>query len=83
MKFSVFTASTPEWSPAEAAAKLSAQGWDGIEWRVTDQPEAAEPGFVEDFSTEVPLADRTAGNLNYVRRAAELAGIPVRTGVAT
>jgi sugar phosphate isomerase/epimerase len=45
MKFSVFTASTPEWSPAEAAATLAAQGWDGIEWRVTDQPDAPEPGF--------------------------------------
>ncbi|MCA4134259.1 sugar phosphate isomerase/epimerase [Arthrobacter sp. M4] len=45
MKFSVFTASTPEWTPAEAAAQLAAQGWDGIEWRVTDQMESAEPGF--------------------------------------
>jgi sugar phosphate isomerase/epimerase len=45
MKFSVFTASTPEWSPAEAASNLAAQGWDGIEWRVTDQAEAAQPGF--------------------------------------
>ncbi|MEZ2391215.1 sugar phosphate isomerase/epimerase family protein [bacterium RCC_150] len=45
MKFSVFTASTPEWSPAEAASNLAAQGWDGIEWRVTDQAEAPESGF--------------------------------------
>lgn len=45
MKFSVFTASTPEWAPAEAATVLSGQGWDGVEWRVTDQEEAAEPGF--------------------------------------
>ena len=45
MKFSVFTASTPEWSPAEAAATLAAQGWDGIEWRVTDQADSPEPGF--------------------------------------
>ncbi|WP_423184773.1 sugar phosphate isomerase/epimerase family protein [Arthrobacter sp. NyZ413] len=45
MKFSVFTASTPDWSPEEAATKLAAQGWDGIEWRVTDQAETAEPGF--------------------------------------
>lgn len=45
MKFSVFTASTPEWTPREAAARLAAQGWHGIEWRVTDQAESAEPGF--------------------------------------
>ena len=45
MKFSVFTASTPDWSPAEAASTLAAQGWDGIEWRVTDQADSPEPGF--------------------------------------
>lgn len=45
MKFSVFTASTPEWSPAEAASTLAAQGWDGIEWRITDQVGSDDPGF--------------------------------------
>ena len=45
MKFSVFTASTPEWTPEEAARILAAQGWDGIEWRVTDQAPADVPGF--------------------------------------
>lgn len=45
MKFSVFTASTPDWQPEEAARILAAQGWDGIEWRITDQNDAPEPGF--------------------------------------
>ncbi len=36
MKFSVFTASTPDWTPAEAAQTLAEQGWDGIEWRIVD-----------------------------------------------
>ncbi|MDR6971149.1 sugar phosphate isomerase/epimerase family protein [Leifsonia shinshuensis] len=45
MRFSVFTASTPEWTPEEAARILAAQGWDGIEWRITDQQQTAEPGF--------------------------------------
>lgn len=45
MKFAVFTASTPDWTPAEAAERLAAQGWDGIEWRITDQPDAVQPGF--------------------------------------
>lgn len=45
MRFSVFTASTPEWTPAEAVRILAAQGWDGVEWRVTDQQETATPGF--------------------------------------
>jgi len=55
MKFSVFTASTPEWSPAEAATTLAAQGWDGIEWRVTDQQPAETPGFWAGNKTTWPL----------------------------
>jgi sugar phosphate isomerase/epimerase len=45
VRFSVFTASTPEWTPAEAAQTLAAQGWDGVEWRVIDQDASPEPGF--------------------------------------
>ena len=45
MKFSVFTASTPDWTPVEAARNLAEQGWDGVEWRVTDQAPADPPGF--------------------------------------
>lgn len=45
MKFAVFTASLPQWTPAEAAAELAAAGYDGIEWRITDQRPADEPGF--------------------------------------
>lgn len=45
MKLSVFTASTPQWSPVETVQQLAAQGWDGIEWRITDQQDAAVPGF--------------------------------------
>ncbi|MDQ1570026.1 MAG: hypothetical protein QOF79_700 [Actinomycetota bacterium] len=45
MKFSVFTCSTPEWTAAEAARNLADQGWDGVEWRVTDQADATPPGF--------------------------------------
>ena len=47
MRFSVFTASTPDWTPAQAADLLAAQGWDGIEWRITDQEEAPEPGSTQ------------------------------------
>lgn len=45
MKFSVFTASTPDWAPEEAARRIAELGWDGIEWRITDQAEAEPPGF--------------------------------------
>lgn len=44
MKFAVFTASLPEWTPEEAVSKLAEQGWDGIEWRVVDQKPAAGGG---------------------------------------
>ena len=46
MKFAVFTDSTPDWTPAEAAKILAEQGWHGIEWRITDSVETAgPPGF--------------------------------------
>jgi len=45
VKFSVFTASTPDWEPEEAALELAKQGWDGVEWRITDQDPAPLPGF--------------------------------------
>lgn len=45
MKFSVFTASVPDWEPAEAARRIAAIGYDGVEWRITDQEEAEPPGF--------------------------------------
>lgn len=56
MKFSVFTASTPEWTPHEAAKILGDQGWDGIEWRITDQAEAETPGFWAGNRATWPLA---------------------------
>ncbi len=73
MMFSVFTASTPEWAPAEAARVLATQGWDGVEWRVTDQADAATPGFwagnratwpltgIEDRLADIARISRDAG----------------------
>lgn len=45
MKFSLFTGSCPEWSPEEVATHAATQGWDGLEWRIADQPESETPGF--------------------------------------
>ncbi|MDX6282583.1 MAG: hypothetical protein QOH03_3654 [Kribbellaceae bacterium] len=45
MKFAVFTDSTPEWSPEEAVKVLAEQGWQGIEWRITDPVESSRPTF--------------------------------------
>lgn len=73
MKYSVFTASTPDWTPAEAAKTLAGQGWDGVEWRITDQEPANLPGFwagnratwpltgLEDALPEIARTTRDAG----------------------
>ena len=41
MKFAVFSVSIPEYAPDVAAAKIKEIGYDGIEWRVTDQDAGA------------------------------------------
>jgi sugar phosphate isomerase/epimerase len=38
VKYSVFTVSMPVYTPAEGIAKLKELGYDGIEWRIIDQP---------------------------------------------
>ncbi|MET4780766.1 sugar phosphate isomerase/epimerase family protein [Glaciihabitans sp. UYNi722] len=71
MKFSVFTASTPEWEPAEAARILAAQGWDGIEWRVTDQADAETPGFWAGNRATWPLTGLEGSTDEIARITAE------------
>ncbi|MHB0876953.1 MAG: sugar phosphate isomerase/epimerase family protein [Anaerolineae bacterium] len=34
MKYAVFTVMLPEWTPEEAAPRLAAAGYEGVEWRV-------------------------------------------------
>lgn len=77
MRFSVFTASTPEWTPEEAARTLAAQGWDGIEWRITDQDEApagAGPGFWAGNRATWPLTglEESVPEIARITRAAGL-----------
>lgn len=75
MKFSLFTGSCPEWTPAEVATNAAAQGWDGLEWRIADQAESATPSF-------------WAGNLATFRltgleeNASQLADLPRQAGLA-
>ena len=46
MKVAVCTVSLPEWTPEQAVAELAALGFDGIEWRVADDPATdGPPGF--------------------------------------
>jgi sugar phosphate isomerase/epimerase len=67
VRFSVFTASTPQWAPAEVASILAVQGWDGIEWRVTDQQDAPVPGFWAGNRATWPLAGLEASLPDIVR----------------
>ena len=43
MKISVFTVCMPEFTPEEAARKLSEWGYDGVEWRVATPPAPGAP----------------------------------------
>jgi len=74
MKYSVFTASTPEWTPEEAATNLARQGWDGIEWRITDQDEADEPGFWAGNRATWPLTGLEA-SIDAIRAVTVSAGL--------
>ena len=78
MKFSVFTASTPDWTPEQAITELAAQGWDGIEWRVVDQPESPDgrPGFWAGNLATVPLTG-LEDSVGRLRAAGEAVGLSV------
>lgn len=47
MRYAYFTAGMPEYTPEEAVAALRDAGYDGVEWRVTDQAPSPDglPGF--------------------------------------
>lgn len=74
MKFSVFTAATPDWEPAEAARRIAAIGYDGIEWRITDQDEADPPGFWAGNRATWPLIG-LEGAISEIARITREAGL--------
>jgi sugar phosphate isomerase/epimerase len=74
MRFSVFTASTPDWEPQQAATMLAAQGWDGIEWRITDQSAAEAPGFWAGNRSSWPLTG-LEDNLDEIARITRESGL--------
>lgn len=76
MQFSVFTAALPEWTPDEAVQRLAAQGWDGVEWRVVDQPDAPEPGFWAGNRCTWPLATLEQ-DVPRIRAITEQAGLQI------
>lgn len=57
MKFAVFTVSTPDYSPEEVVAKVKGFGYDGIEWRVTDEePNPRGTGFWAGNKSTLPFS---------------------------
>src|SRR3954468_21842615 len=47
MRFAVFSVSLPEWTPEEAVRNLAELGYDGVEWRIADDPPRATPGVLQ------------------------------------
>ena len=56
MNLAVFTVSLPEWTPQEAVRNLAALGYDGVEWRVTDDVPLDTPGFWRGNRCTIPLS---------------------------
>lgn len=75
VRFSIFTAATPEWEPAEAARQIAAAGADGVEWRVTDQDESGPPSFWRNNRATFPLT-------GLAERADEIAAVSRAAGLA-
>ncbi|MFW6599535.1 sugar phosphate isomerase/epimerase family protein [Propionibacteriaceae bacterium Y2011] len=75
-KFSYFTCATPDWTPAEAVTNLAAQGWDGVEWRVTDDPGADTVGFWAGNRATWPMTGLEE-NIPAMRATAADAGLEV------
>src|SRR5256885_6971272 len=79
MRFAVFTVSLPEWTPTEAVTRLRELGYDGVEWRVTDQTpfeETAAPGFWWANRCTWPLAS-FVDDAREIRSLSEHAGLGI------
>lgn len=71
MKIAVFTVSTPDYTPDEVVGKLKEFGYDGIEWRVVDQPISGGPhGFWQNNLCTLPLSSLVEHAAGYAKLAA-------------
>jgi sugar phosphate isomerase/epimerase len=76
MKFAVFTVSTPEYTPSEVVAVLRELGYQGVEWRVTDQEPSADgqPGYWQGNRCTLPLH-------SFVEDAPRIRSLTVEAGL--
>jgi sugar phosphate isomerase/epimerase len=74
VKFALFSGSAPELNPAQLVGLLKEQGWDGVEWRVTDQEESSTPGFWAGNLATFPLTglERLIDEIDSTTRGAGL-----------
>lgn len=75
MKYAVFTVSTPTMTPEEVAPKLREYGYDGIEWRVIDEPpNPAGMGFWHGNKATIPFSSLQE-DASRIRKLAEENGL--------
>ena len=74
MNLSVFTVSLPEWTPEEAVSTLARLGYDGVEWRIADDPPRDPPGFWQGNRCTFPLRSFVA-EAPRIRALTEAAGL--------
>lgn len=75
MKYAVFTVSTPTMTPEEVAPRLREYGYDGIEWRVTDEkPNPAGMGFWHGNKATIAF-NAFEERAPYIRKLAEENGL--------
>jgi sugar phosphate isomerase/epimerase len=75
MKIAVCTVSLPEWTPEQAVTEVAALGFDGIEWRVADDPPTDDPpGFWRGNRCTLPASgfEQDAPRIRELTRAAGL-----------
>jgi len=77
MRYAVFTVSTPDYDPETTAVQLKEAGYDGVEWRVTDQAPSPDgrPGFWAGNRATWPLS-------SFVTDAPRMRDISDRAGLA-
>src|SRR5687768_6746925 len=75
MRFAVFTVSLPEWTPEEAVRNLADLGYDGVEWRIADDPPRAKPGFWQGNRCTFPLS-------SFVEDAPRIGALTEAAGLA-
>lgn len=80
MKFSVYTLSLPDMTPTQAAALIASQGLQGVEWRLSELPQAyaSEPfSFSRNNACTVGMSPTDGQYLAGVASRAQLTSIGV------